>query len=197
MKIAPYILALCSFSLLSCTTGTMEVESYDGQTGVSTRKVYSKYYDGGVWLKPKQLGLQVVVDHEKRSIPVVSGVQQSLGALGPSDSFAAGKITLYLWNFGSTAQTVRILAVNSIETLDNRVITAVPKDRTGAEVCYLRISNYGTELTLKVDYELNGRRSSVTLKLPRRTIEENKRNFKNPVLTGYPWYAEGMKEPWL
>ena len=93
MKLTPHLLALVSLTLVSCATqdGSMVVDSHNGQTGQSGRKVYSKYYDDGAWLTPGHLGLSVVVDHEKASIPVVSGVQQSMGALTPQRQLGQGQ----------------------------------------------------------------------------------------------------------
>jgi hypothetical protein len=40
------------------------------------------------WIIPNHLGASVAGDHMKRRIPVVYGVLQSMGALGPGDSDA-------------------------------------------------------------------------------------------------------------
>lgn len=202
MKLTPYLLALVSLTLVSCATqdGTLVVDSHNGQTGQSGRKVYSKYYDDGAWLTPGHLGLSVVVDHEKASIPVVSGAQQSMGALTPSDSLARGKVTIYLWNYDKTAHPVRILRVSSGRssfTLDNKVLIAAPQDRSGEAVGNLEIFNYATELPVKVEYELNGRRGSLSLKVMRRTQAELNRHYDDPSTIPYPWYQAKMTSPWL
>lgn len=104
-------------------------DTYNGQTDASTHTVYSKYYDAGVWLIPQRLGMSVVVDHEKSYIPIVSGVQQSLGALGPGDNSANGKVTVYIWSVDTQRHPVKILrVVGSGQTLkfNDALIDAPP-----------------------------------------------------------------------
>jgi hypothetical protein len=175
----------------------MSVDTFDGRTGRSGRTMYSKYYDAGVWLVPKHLGMSVVVDHEKTRIPIVSGVQQSLGALGPSDSYANGKVTVYLWNFDDQAHPVKILRVSSGReafTPNGAVINAVPLKKTGEAIGNLKISNYGTGMDVAVEYELNGKRSTVDLKLARRTDEELFRYFGPNGNPPYPWCVVGSRQ---
>lgn len=196
MKATQYLQALFLLAFVGCSSTTMTVDSYDGRTGHSDRKVYSKYYDAGVWLVPHHLGMSVVVDHEKTRIPVVYGVQQSLGALGPSDSYATGKVTVYLWNGDTQAHSVRILRVSSRgESLSpNQVINAKPKTKTGDAVGRLKIFDSGTEIPIKVEYELNGKRATVALTLPRRTEHELRRYFGPNGNPPYPWYDAARKQ---
>jgi|GEM_PF-7083611 hypothetical protein len=63
----------------------MTVRTYDGATGKSETTQYSKYYDAGDWIIEGKLGMSVVVDHEKKNIPVLHGLQRSIGALGPGE----------------------------------------------------------------------------------------------------------------
>src|SRR5690606_21419039 len=87
-----------SLALVGCNSGSMTVRSYDSTTGKSEVRNYSKYYDTGAWLVPGKIGVSVVVEHEKKNILMLYSIQQSLGALGPSDLEAAGKVTVYVWN---------------------------------------------------------------------------------------------------
>ena len=183
------LLAISLLTLAGCSSTTMTVDSTDA-TGQSTRKVYAKYYDAASWLAPKHLGLSVVVDHQKTRIPIVSGVQQSLGALGPSDSNANGKVTVYLWNFDSQPHPVTILGVTSggqSFTPSRKVINALPKQKTGDAVGNFKIFDSGTSIPIKVQYELNGKRATVELKLARRTEEELFRYFGPNGNPPYPW----------
>jgi hypothetical protein len=139
------LLAVFSIFIAGCSSSTMTVDSFDGSTGKSTHKVYSKYYDAGAWAVPKRLGMSVVVDHEKRRVPVASDVQQSLGALGPGDSFAIGKVTVYVWNFDSQPHAVTIRRVTSggeSFAPASKTITAAPHQKNGDEVGHFRIFNY-------------------------------------------------------
>ena len=192
MKITEPLFVLCLFALAGCSTGTMSQHSYDASTGQSTHKVFSKYYDAGAWLSAKHLGMSVVVDHEKAYVPIVSGVQQSLGLLGPGDLSANGAVTIYLWNFDAEPRPVKIVRVAAFGealTPEGKVITARPKGKTGAKVGDLKIPNYGTEIPITIRYELNGKQANIQLKLLRRTDKELKEYFgpsgrKPP----YPWY---------
>ena len=185
------LFAFLLFTVAGCSSGTMVVNRYDGVTGESSHTIYTKYYDDGVWLVPKSLGMSVVVDHEKTNIPVVTGVQQSLGALGPGDSYANGKITIYLWNFDSQKRPVNILRVESRGqslALGGKVIEALPSQRSGGHVGDMQISNYGTEIPITVFYELNGRQASAKLKLQRRTHKQLEEYFGEKGTPPYPWF---------
>lgn len=192
MNISQRLCVVCFLVLAGCSPGTMSVYSYDAATRQSSHKLYSKYYDAGAWLLPKHLGLSVVVDHEKTYIPIVSGVQQSLGALGPGDTVANGAVTIYLWNFDAKPRPVKIVRISApLQALipNDKIINALPKQKTGAKVGDIQISNYGTEIPVKVKYELNGQEGNIELKLLRRTDQELREYFgasgrKPP----YPWY---------
>ena len=192
MKTTQYLVAVCLIALCGCSSGTMSVDSYDGRTGASSHKLYSKYYDAGTWLIPKHLGISVVVDHEKTYVPIVSGVQQSLGLLGPDDLVANGKVTIYLWSFDPQPHSVKIVRLTSHAqpaAASEQTIVALPKQKTGAVVGNLQISNYGTEIPIKLEYELAGKRASIELKLKRRTYEELNKYFKSGGdKPPYPWY---------
>lgn len=199
MKIAKYPPALCLLALAGCNSGTMTQRSYNGVTGESAVKNYSKYYDAGAWLVPKHLGISVVVDHEKASVPIVSSVQQSLGALGPGDSYANGKVTVYLWNFDARPHTVKIVRVVLLRAGEEaiapgKVMNAPPRLKSGDVVGNLTIFNYGTELPLRVEYEVDGTPGRVELKLPRRTTDEIEKYFGESGRPPYPWYG-GMDWP--
>lgn len=179
--------------LTGCSGGTMSEDSYDARTGVATHKLYSKYYDAGTWLVPKQLGISVVVDHEKTYVPVLSGLQQSLGLLGPGGLSADGKVTVYLWNFDQgtiPVRFVRVVAWRSPQPLEAKTIVALPKQKTGGVLGTIQISNYGTEIPIKVECEVSRTRKTVELKLVRRTFQELNGYFKpGGAKPPYPWYA--------
>ncbi len=182
--------ALWVLTLAGCNYGTMVVESYDGRTGKSTTTTYSKYYDTGVWLVPDKLGLVVAVDYEKKNIPVVHGVQQSLGALGSGDSFAAGKVTLYLWNFDTKTYPVKFISLSSLGDkwdFQGQVMVAQPKDRTGTEAGHIRIFSYGKEIDATITLEVAGKQRRIELKLPRRTVPQLTEFFAPGGHRPYPW----------
>ena len=184
-------LVCLSLALAGCNTGSMIVDSSAGRT------VYSKYYDKGDWIIPHHLGMSVVIDHEKTEIPVVRGIQQSMGALGPSDAIAQGKVTVYLWNRDREAHRVRILRIASSESVltpKNVVFVGAQELRTGGEVGSIEISNYGTKIPIKIEYEIDGKAASKNLTLERRTYDELKKYFGPGGVPPYPWYQDSPKK---
>ncbi len=61
--------------LAGCNSGSMNITSYDGKTGKYETTRYSKYYDAGDWLVKDQVGISIVVEHEKKVIPVLYSIQ--------------------------------------------------------------------------------------------------------------------------
>jgi len=186
-------LTLCVLALAGCNAGTMINDQYDPKTGELHRTVYSKYYDSGNWIIPHHLGMSVVVDHEKTEIPVVHGIQQSMGALGPSDGYANGKVTIYIWNRDSEAHRVRIVRVSSFNTAlepKEKVFVGVEGERTGGEVGDIQIGNYGTQIRLKVEYEVDGKQAVLEFTANRRTNEELQKYFGPEGIPPYPWFHD-------
>lgn len=201
-KYSPLI--FCVLVLAGCNAGSMVHDQYDPKTGQLSRTVYSKYYDAGDWIIPHHLGMSVVVDHEKTEIPVLHGIQQSIGALGPSDSYARGKITVYIWNRDPEKHHVKIVRVSATRSLDDspnnfvepqgKEFIGITGERTGGEIGYIDIFNYGTAIPLKVEYEINGKPAAMELTLVRRTDEEIRRYFGPGGTPPYPWYHDSEKK---
>ncbi|MES2593838.1 MAG: hypothetical protein V4662_00800 [Verrucomicrobiota bacterium] len=167
--------------------GMVVTKTKDGMTTPST---YSKFYDEGVWLIPDKLGFVLAIDHGKQVPPVVHGAAQSLGALGPGDSVAEGKATLYLWNFDSTAYAVtyhQLLVPMGSLPFKGQVVEAPPHKRTGVEAGKVQLFNYGTEISCQVALEVEGRRMAVNLTLPRRKQDELPRLYGKNGVPPYPW----------
>ncbi|WP_395739941.1 hypothetical protein [Prosthecobacter sp.] len=185
------------FGLLGCNYGTMTVGSYDGTTGKTSTKVYSKYYDNGTWLIKDKLGVVVLVDHEKKNIPVAHGVAQSLGALGPGDSVASGKVTVDLWNFDSVSHPVkfkRLLASGGELDFQNQLVTADPHAYTETPVGVIPISNYGTSVHVVLEVEVAGKPRRIELDLPRRTQQQLDQYFSKGAARPYPWGARTVSQ---
>jgi hypothetical protein len=190
MKLPSYFALLVLPVLTACNSGNMTVSSFDGQTGTGTTTEYSKYYDKGVWLLNEKLGLEVVVDHQKLTIPVAHGVAQSLGALGPSDSLASGKLTLYLWNFDSQAHEVvlqKVVVPSGSLDFNNQKISAQPNDRTGIEAGSFPISNYGKSISCKLEVQVDGRAQRLQIELPRFTTTQQKAYYSPGGHLPHPW----------
>jgi len=190
MKPRHYFILLILPILAACNSGNMTVSSFDGQTGASATTEYSKYYDKGVWLLDEKLGLEVVVDHQKATIPVVHGVVQSLGALGPSDSMASGKLTLYLWNFDSHAHEVvlrKMVVPSGSLDFKNEKVNAQPNDRTGVEAGSFPIFNCGKSISCDLEIQVDGRARRLRIDLPRFTTTQLKAYYSPGGHLPHPW----------
>lgn len=158
--------------------------------GVTTRSTYSKFYDGGVWLIPDKLGFVLAIDHGKKVTPVAHGAAQSLGALGPGDSVAEGKVMLYLWNFDNRTHAVTYhqlsVPMGSLP-FQGQVVEAPPHERTGVEAGKVQLFNYGTEIRCQVALEVEGMRKVLNLTLPRRKQDELPGLYGKNGVPPYPW----------
>jgi hypothetical protein len=176
----------------------MTVRSFEGATGKSETKQYSKYYDAGDWAIRGKLGMSVVVDHEKKTIPVIHGAKQFLGALGPDDTEATGKVTIYLWNGSETEYSVGIQEVisrDNIRKMSTPPLKVEPKSRPGVEIGQIAISNYGLEIPMTVNYQIDGKSYSTSFNLKRRTVDELRIFFGPGGSPPYPWYDEKGSRP--
>lgn len=182
--------------LAGCNAGTMTVGHYDGTTGKTSTSVYSKYYDNGDWLLKDKLGIVIIVDHEKKNIPIAHGVAQSLGALGPADSMASGKVFVALWNFDSAPHPVkfkRLLASGGQLDFENQVLTATPHEQTETEVGVIPISNYGESVRVTLELEVAEKPRRIVLDLSRRTRQQLDQFFSPGSVRPYPWGARSVK----
>ncbi len=190
-SLTQFLFSLASCVVLAgCSTNSMTVSSYDGATGKAETRHYSKYYDAGDWVTRGQIGISVVIDHDKTVIPVVHGLQQTMGALGPGDLEANGKVTVYLWNTTDEKREISLRKFtsrsNTLE-LNGSVNVIPPRSRTGGPIGTIPISNYGTEIPVEVQYEVNGKVGTLSLTLARRTYTDLKKYFGPNGTPPYPW----------
>ena len=186
------------FALTACSTGRMSEFVHNPQSGRKELREYSRFYDAGDWLEEGKLGLQLVASHEKKVIPVLYDLQKGLdaagvpGVLGHDDQIATGFITFYLVNLESQNRTLRLLRVASStqNTVLNSLKTIVAQARaqTRIDLGSTPILNYGTELRLSVEYELEGVPNAKTFVLKRRTDREMEQYFSRSGRPPYPWY---------
>jgi hypothetical protein len=176
--------------LAGCNFGTMTVGSYDGITGKTSTTVYSKYYDNGDWLLKDKLGIVVIVDHDKKQIPLAHGMAQSLGALGPGDSLASGRLSFVLWNFDSVPHQVKFkrMSVPSGELdFQNEGVTIAPHKEGETQAGSFPIFNYGTAIHVTLDVEVEGKPRRIELDLLRRTRAQQEQYFSDGAVRPYPW----------
>lgn len=183
--------------LAACSSTTMIRASYDGATGETSKIVYSKYYDNGDWLLKDRLGIVILVDHDKKVIPVAHSTAQALGALGPRDSLASGKLSFVLWNFDSVPHQVKFKRMTVPSgTLDfqNEVFSVDPHQEMERPAGSFPIFNYGTSIHVTLEVEVQGKQRRIELDLPRRTKEQLSQYFSEGAARPYPWGARKVTQ---
>lgn len=183
--------------LNGCNAGNMTVGHYDGTTGEASKTVYSKYYDNGDWLLKDRLGLVILVDHEKKVIPVAHGTAQALGALGPRDSLASGKLSFVLWNFDSVPHQVKFKSMkvpSGMLDFQNEVFSVGPHEEMERPAGSFPIFNYGTSIHVTLEIEVAGKPRRIELNLQRRTNAQLNQYFSTGAARPYPWGARKVTE---
>jgi hypothetical protein len=211
MKAILCLTAIAAVSALSsCDNSLMVASQSNGATGQSSQTVYSGSYMAGKWIVPKRLGLAVLADNRKTTIPVLYGLQRSIGALGPGDMEAPCELGVGLWNFGDKPVDVKILSVSydktshpSGETITahthQEVASQVAKKGgrppvSGKPICRFTIPSFETELPIKVVYEIEGRKRTMALTLKRQTTDEVSSTNRLGGLSPYTWPIKDSKE---
>ncbi|MFZ2280780.1 MAG: hypothetical protein WAW39_23475 [Prosthecobacter sp.] len=183
--------------LNGCNAGTMTVGHYDGTTGEASKTTYSKYYDNGDWLLKDKLGLVILVDHDKKVIPVAHGTAQAFGALGPRDSLVSGKLSIVLWNFDSVPHQEkfkRMTVPSGSLDFQNEVLTAAPQKETETEAGSFPIFNYGTSIHVTLEVEVAEKPRYIELDLLRRTKAQLNQYFSGGAARPYPWGARSVNQ---
>lgn len=171
--------------LSSCSATGMSVTTID-RSGRSETKTYTKNYSVGEWVLPGQVGIEIWIDHEKEVSPLYP-LQQATGTLGPSDLSATGLITIYFVNLEQKPRQVTDIAISLArgkgETLRGESSELAPRALTKNVPGRVAISNYGTEVTLNVQFKLDGVVHTTSPTLKRRTDAEMREPAK-----GFPWF---------
>lgn len=199
---AYYFLSLCLLcGLTACSSGRMLESAVDPQSGRRQVREYSRFYDAGEWLEVGKLGLQLAITHEKTFIPVVYDVQKALDAigvpgvfevLGQNDQHATGTITFYFMNLELQNRPLQVLRVSSgaLEPTPAgaKQVIAGARSQTRVDMGRVPILNYGKEVRLSVEYEIDGITTAKSFVLKRRTAEELETYFSRNGRPPYPWY---------
>jgi len=150
----------------------MQVTQVDLKSHTTTVKIYAPYFGTRTILSPDRVGLDLVVDLEKKIIPGLYQLQQSLGALGPGDVDATGLFTAYVWNMSSEPQ---ILDLSSMATAGQMLpgtpveVRLKPNSYEKVVLGRVGIFNYATELQIQISYSLDGATIERTLHARRLT----------------------------
>ncbi len=165
---AALLITLASFVLPGCSHTSLISLTPDPVTGKTVRKVYSKYYDAGVWLIPGHLGMSVAVDQLNEY---------------------EGQVTVYAWNRDTEKRVLKIQSISRTDIQKNELI-ALPGERTGLEVGRIKVTNYATFISLEVAYTVDGAAGETSLRVERRTRDELKQYFGPNGIPPYPWFHD-------
>ena len=153
----------------------MQVTHYDSKTGVTSVSMYAPYFQTRTLLVPDKIGLDLIVDLEKKVIPGLHQLQQSLGALGPGDLDATGLFTAYVSNLTDEPLSVDISAMTHQSQLVPGLPAVVNLKPNGYEKIVLGrvgIFSYATNLEVPITYSVGSDSIRRTLKLRRLTPED-------------------------
>ena len=158
----------------SCSTSMQETR-YDSKTGVTSVTKYAPYFQTRTLLVSDKIGLDLIVDLEKKVIPGLYQLQQSLGALGPGDLNATGLFTAYVTNLTNEPLSLNISAMThqrqSVPGLPV-VINLRPNAYEKIVLGRIGIFSYATKLEVEIVYDAGSESVTRTLKLRRLTPED-------------------------
>jgi hypothetical protein len=159
----------------------MQVTQVDPKSHTTTVKVYAPYFATRTILVADRVGLDLVVDLEKKVIPGLHQLQQSLGALGPGDVDATGLFTAYVWNLSAEPQVLNLGSLTtSGQTLPGAPIVIRLKPDTYEKVVLGRVGifNYATDLKIQISYSSDGTPIERTLHARRLTQAEINQSYE-------------------
>lgn len=153
----------------------MQETRYDSKTGVTSVTKYAPYFQTRTLLVSDKIGLDLIVDLEKKVIPGLYQLQQSLGALGPGDLNATGLFTAYVTNLTNEPLSLNISAMThqrqSVPGLPV-VINLRPNAYEKIVLGRIGIFSYATKLEVEIVYDAGSESVTRTLKLRRLTPED-------------------------
>lgn len=174
----PALAALAA--LCGCATdGSLTSTFYDSKTNEMRRVVYTKYFDGADWVLTDKLGVSVVIDNDRQI----------------DDSFAEGKIVVYLWNLGATNYKLKSLSLKlngaEVKKINDVIVDPGPNIRTRVNIGTDQILLFATSLATEVIIELDGQIIKRKITANRRTDDEIKRYWGTPNgFPPYPWFSK-------
>jgi hypothetical protein len=172
---------LLALAVCAACASTMQVTQVDPKSHTTTVKKYAPYFGTRTILIPGRVGLDLVVDLEKKMIPGLYQVQQSLGALGPGDVDATGLFTAYVWNMSSEPQILNLSSMATAgQMLPGAAIVVQVKPDSYEKVVLGRVGifNYATDLKIQISYLSDGAAIERTLHARRLTQAEIEQSYE-------------------
>ncbi|MBI2527398.1 MAG: hypothetical protein HYV93_15600 [Candidatus Rokubacteria bacterium] len=175
------LLALLCVTGTACSRATMVETRWDGRTGQTTTRRFSMYFEAAAEIVPGTVGAHLIVDLEKREVPILYDLQQALGLLGPGDLEAGGLFTMYLFNLTDRPQEVEITSATrwGRPVLAAPVTVAlVPRDwKRRVVLGRTVIGSYDTREELDLTVTVAGRRYTTRLVAERQTFDALERKY--------------------
>jgi hypothetical protein len=172
------LVTLCLFILaLSGCVPSMQVTRYDPKTGDTSATTYAPFFATRTILVPEKVGLDLIVDLEKKLIPGLYQLQRSLGVLGPGDLNATGLFTAYVHNLTNEPLQLNITAMtHQRQPIPGTPVVISLRPDTYEKVVLGRIGifSYATELKIEFVYSASGVTATRTLTARRLTPAEIK-----------------------
>lgn len=175
--------ALIVFALAGCTA-SMRVTRYDQKTGSASTITYAPYFQTRTILVPEKIGIDLIVDLEKKVIPGLYQLQQSLGALGPGDMNATGLFTAYIHNLTNEPLQLSITAMTHKRQPvpgTPAVITLRPDTYEKVVLGRVGIFSYATDLAVEFAYSagtVTAARSLTARRLTQAAIQADALKWK-------------------
>ncbi len=160
---------------LSGCASSMQVTRYDPITGEKRTIKYAPYFQTRTILVPEKVGLDLIVDLEKKVIPGLYQLQKSLGALGPSDLDATGLFTAYVHNFTSEPLQLNITAMtHGRQPIPETPVIINLRPDTYEKIVLGRVGifSYATDLKIEFAYSSGSVGATRTLTAKRLTQPE-------------------------
>jgi hypothetical protein len=186
-------ITMLSLSLAAaCNYGTMTETSYDAKAGTSRTTSYSKYYEATGFLVPETIGLHLVVDLEKKQVPGVYGIKESLGLLTGDDAVGSGVFTIYIFNLTDRPQVIEIRdALHDGKTFmsGRQTVSLEPRERKKkAALGTTEVSTYAKILRVDISVTYRDEIYKQRLEAKRQTEDDLKRKYGSGG-TGpdFPW----------
>jgi hypothetical protein len=190
------VLALLCLTGAACSRATMVETRRDSRTGETTTRHFSMYFEAAAEIVPATAGAHLIVDLEKREVPILYDLQLALGLLGPGDLEARGLFTMYLFNLTDRPQEIEITSASrrGKPVLAAPVTVSLVPREWKRQVVLGRtvIGSYDTREELDLTVTVAGQTHTTRLVAERQTFVALKRKY-GPGGSGpdLPWLKPG------
>lgn len=180
----------CAYNNLSETTCRRE--------GGCTQRIFSRFFQNSTVLVEEKIGLDLVLDIQKREIPVLYEFARFLGVLGPWDLTGHATVTGYLFNFSQEDQK---LTLESVDHYGEQSLAAPievllkPRALHCVSLGRVEVNRYGRGIPLTLQFDYGGERKALKIVANRLTYETLQRQARDPDAYRYYVWESGYVPP--